>query len=89
MIAILSSKKGVGRTADDGKVFGSEVAKHPLPPRWHQEGEDDDDYDDDDDDYVDYVNYVDYVDYDDDDVIFYDDSQANTTKKLRLIFDGR
>ena len=34
--------KGVGRKTDDGKVFGSKVAKHPLPPRWHQEGEDDD-----------------------------------------------
>ena len=31
--------KGVGRTSDDGEVSGFEVAKHPLSPRRHQEGE--------------------------------------------------
>ena len=33
----------MGRATDDGEVSGSQVIQHPLPPRWHQEGEDDDD----------------------------------------------
>ena len=30
----------MGRTSDDGEVFGSKVTEHPLSPRRHQKGED-------------------------------------------------